>query len=259
MTDVAENPTDPSDPGPAAVHEASDAAHRIAELTAELAARDSFISLVGHELRNSVAPMLLLAEQFAAVAQEPGAPALVTSRAAMLTRNLQKFVTTVDRVAEVANLRRGRLQLSVSEVDLAEVVGEVCREARREAAAGGIELELTADGPVIGQWDRARLKQIVASLVSNAIRYGGAGRVELRVGARSAAAELVVRDHGPGIDPAALPRLFEGFDHAQTRRAGGFGIGLWVVKTLCTAMQGSVTAENASEGGACFCVVLPRG
>jgi len=237
----------------------SSEARQIHELTTALAARDRFISLVGHELRNAIAPMLLLAEQFAALASDPQAPPTVSSRAAMLIRNLNKFVSTIDRVAEVADLRKGKLKLVPAATDLVGVVDEVCLETRREAVAAGVSLVIDASEPVIGRWDRVRVKQIISNLLSNAIRYGGGGRVEITIRVRASDGELVIRDHGPGLDPGALPRLFDCFNDSGARHAGGFGIGLWVVKTLCTAMRGSVTAENCSGGGARFCVVLPRG
>jgi signal transduction histidine kinase len=238
---------------------AADLRHQILELTRVLAARDRFIVQVGHELRNSVAPMLLLADQFATMANEPDSHSMVVSRAAALTRALKRLVATIDRVAEVSDLRRGKLRLEPTRVDLVEVVAEVCREVQREAAASGSELAIIAPGPVIGQWDRTRVKQIVANLVSNAIRYGGGGRVELGVHCHGSDAELVVRDHGPGIDPVMLPHVFDGFDRNDAGRRGGFGVGLWLVKTLCGAMHGSVTAENGRSEGARFCVVLPCG
>jgi signal transduction histidine kinase len=268
MADAVEDATEgaaraapPGQPRREALSVASpgEAQGRIDELTAQLAARDSFLGLVGHELRNAVAPMLLLAEQFAMLADDPKAPPMIASRVAMLIRNLNKFVATVDRVAEVSDLRRGRLLLDLTTVDLVEVAAEVCRDAGREAAAGSAELVIDASGPLTGRWDRARLRQIIANLVSNAIRYGGGGRIELAITERGPDAELVIRDHGPGLEPSALPHLFERFDHDRNRRGGGFGIGLWLVKTLCTAMRGSVTAHNDTSGGAFFCVVLPRG
>jgi len=262
MTDAVENATSQGEPRAAPPGEPVsmvDARQQVHELKAALAARDSFIGLLGHELRNAVAPMLLLAEQFAALADEPSAPPLVVSRVAMLIRNLNRLVATVDRIAEVADLRRGKLRLDPSAVDLVEVAEEVCHEAQREATAGGAVLVIEATGAVTGQWDRTRIKQIIASLVSNAIRYGGGGRVEIGLRGEGGAGEIVVRDHGPGIDLAALPRLFDRFDHERSGRGGGFGIGLWLVKTLCTAMQGTVTATNDSSGGAVFCVALPRG
>jgi two-component system OmpR family sensor kinase len=269
MTDNLESSTSrAAPPGLATTASAGDAAssvsdaHRqIQELTKALAARDHFIALVGHELRNSVAPMVLLAEQFQTVAEDPRASPFVTSRMALLTRNLHKFVATIDRVAEVADLRRGKLRLDPMTVDLVAVTRDACRDLEREATAGGAELVLDAPDSLIGRWDRVRLRQIVTNLVSNAIKYGEGGRVEISLRDRDGVAELVVQDHGPGLDPAMLARLFEPFDHDHDRigRGSGFGIGLWLVKTLCTAMQGSVTADRTTTSGARFCVVLPRG
>jgi signal transduction histidine kinase len=232
---------------------------QVQELAVALAGRDRFIALIGHELRNTLAPMVLLAEQFGTLAEGSHQPGKLLARVAMLTNNLNRLMATIGRIVEVADLRRGKLQLAPSMADLVNVVGEVCGELAREAAAGGSELVIDASAPVIGRWDRARVKQIVANLVINAIRYGGGGRIEISVVAGTCGGELVVRDHGPGIDPAALPYLFEFFEHGRGARPGGLGLGLWVVQTLCSAMGGAVTVENCSDGGARFCVVLPRG
>ncbi len=234
----------------------------LAALTVALAGRDSFIQVIGHELRNAVGPLLLLTEQLQGMAEDPAAPTALASRVVMLRRNLDKLRATIDRVAEVSELRRGTLSLTPTQVNLGDVVAEVCQEAAREAEAGGAQLVLGVTEAVDGSWDRERLKQIAGNLVSNAIRYSGGGRIAIDVVDRGSAGELIVRDHGPGLPPELLPHLFEPFgplDRERTRRTGGFGIGLWVVKTLCTAMQGMVTAENDPTGGARFCVVLPRG
>src|SRR4051812_37507958 len=269
MTDNMESSTSRAAPrGPAATDSTGEAAsmssmseaqRQIQELTTALAARDHFLALVGHELRNSVAPMVLLAEQFQTAVEDPRASPFMASRVALLTRNLHKFVATIDRVAEVADLRRGKLRLDPMLVDLVAVIRDVCGDLAREATAAGAELVIDAPDALTGRWDRARLRQIVANLVSNAIKYGEGGRVEISLRDHDDAAELAIQDHGPGIDPAALPRLFEPFDHDRIGRGSGFGIGLWLVKTLCTAMQGSVTVDRATTSGARFCVVLPRG
>ena len=232
---------------------------QVQELTLALASRDRFLSLIGHELRNTLAPMMLLSEQFGMLAEGSQPPGKVLSRVAMLTNNLNKLMATIGRIVEVADLRRGRVQLAPSKTNLVDVVREVCGELTREAAAGGSALVIEASAPVVGVWDRARVKQIATNLVVNAIRYGGGSRLEIAVRDGDAGAELVVRDHGPGIDEALLPHLFGFFENPARQRPGGLGLGLWVVQTLCTAMGGAVSAENCSDGGARFCVVLPRG
>lgn len=237
---------------------AFDALQRVEELTDALAARDGFIAAIGAELRNSLAPLVLLAEQFEALAHAATTPTL-RSRTALLTRYLRSFTTTIDRVTEVTHLREGKLQLQLARVDLAEVVQEVCGHFHRQAIAGCVELVVQAPSAVHGRWDRGRLKQIVSNLVSNAIRYGGPGAVDLAIVERGHVVELTVRDHGEGLASADLPGIFDRFDHRMSQQVGGFGIGLFVVKTLSQAMGGEVSAENAEGGGARFTVRLPRG
>lgn len=259
MTDVVKKSTHPNLPLPIA-REASNAEERrkIQELTTALAARDSFLALVGHELRNALAPMLLLVEQLDALTKDPQAPAGVSSRAAMLTRNVNSLVSTIERVADVTDLRRGKLHLDCATANLADVVEDVCRETRRLATASGALIVLTAERPVVGQWDRSRVKQLVSNLLHNAIHRGG-GTIEVSVSDTGEGGELVIRDHGPAYEVEALPSAFEFPEHGGAKGSGRFGMGLWVVKALCSAMRGTVTVENASGGGARFCVVLPRG
>jgi signal transduction histidine kinase len=223
-----------------------------------LAARDNFIAAVSHELRNTVAPLILLAEQFQAVGGSM-TPEQLQTKIALLTRNLHKFVATVDRVTEVAQLRDGRLELDFARVDASEVVEYVVSQQQRLADAGGIDLVVRAPYPMVGRWDRTRLVQIVTNLTTNAIRFGVGGEVEIEVASRGADIEISVRDHGPGIAPHELAGIFDRFDHRRSRTAGGFGVGLFIVKTLASAMGGRATAANAPGGGARFSVVLPRG
>jgi signal transduction histidine kinase len=234
-----------------------DARDQIAELNAARAARDHFLAFVGHELRNTMAPLHLLADQFTALADDPHALPAIASRATKLVRSMRRLIATVHWVADVGDLRRGMLRLQPTTVDLTETVREVCRELAGESAARGAELVFEPGAPVIGSWDRARLQQIVTSLVSNAIDHAG-GRIDLGVIDRGGDAELVIRDHGPGLDPARLRRLFDPPDPGRHRTPGGVGVGLWVVKTLTSAMRGSVVADNCADGGARFCVVVPR-
>ena len=224
------------------------------DLAAVVAARDDFISLIGHELRNAIAPLMMLAEQFESAPN--GIPA---TRVAMLIRNLRRFVATVDRVTEVAHLHRGKLRLELAEVDLVAVVTGVVADLEPQATVGGVVFVCDLPPALVGRWDRARIKQIVTNLLTNAIRYTGGGTVEISVRDTGGTAELVVRDHGPGIPSDQMAGLFDRFDHPRSRTSGGFGVGLFVVKVLCTAMQGRVSVSNAIDGGACFSVLLPRG
>jgi len=259
MTEVAESSI-ARDPQPVPVPAAPvvDARTQVIELTAALAGRDHAIAFVGHELRNALAPLLLLVDQFAGLAGDPRAAPSMVSRAQLVTRNLRRVITAINWVTEVADLSRGALRLDRTASDLAEITRDVCREHADDAVAHGAELVVEAASPVAGTWDRVRLKQIIGHLVSNAIRHSG-GCVEVRVAGRGGDAELTVRDHGPGIEPSVLAQLSDPFDPERRRRPGGLGIGLWTVRMLTAMMRGSVTIHSCADGGTCFCVVVPRG
>ena len=224
----------------------------VEDLQFAVAARDEFLAVLGHELRNAVAPLVLLAEQFEL---SEAASSQARARADLLTKHLRRLANTIDRIEEIPRLRDGTLELERTHLDLGELATHVIERMRREALAGGVEVRVTAAPGVIGYWDRMRVKQILVALLSNAIRYGGAGVVDVIV--RSADhAELIVRDYGAGIPEAQRAHLFDRFDRLVPHQAHGLGVGLWVVKTLCQLMGGTV--HLAAGSGATLCVILPR-
>ncbi|MEO8554822.1 MAG: HAMP domain-containing sensor histidine kinase, partial [Kofleriaceae bacterium] len=149
-----------------------------AALEEQVAARDQFIGDLGRELRNTIAPLVLLADHFEQLA--PTTNPQLASRVGMLARNLRKLTSTIDRVTEVSTLRDGNLRLDYELVDLREIVDDVTREAAPDAARAHADLRAYYSTPVQGWWDRTRLKQILHNLVGNAIRYGDGAPIEVR-------------------------------------------------------------------------------
>jgi signal transduction histidine kinase len=127
-----------------------------------------------------------------------------------------------------------------------------------ELAVARCKLTFVERGDPTGCWDRMRLEQICRNLLSNAIRFGAGRPLAVAVDADQDFATLIVQDHGIGIAPELLTQIFERFERGAERRSGGFGIGLWVVKNICTAMGGTVSVASQLGEGACFTVMLPR-
>jgi signal transduction histidine kinase len=217
-----------------------------------LESRDHFIAALSEALRNVVAPVMLLVDQFEALEQRFEDEKL-SSRITLLTKSLQKFVATVDRVTEVAQLRGGALELDITAVDLVDVVTEVV--ARTRLHAEGVEVVVEALEPVVGWWDRRRLDQIVNGLVTNAIRHTDTGVVEIAVHKHARHAELIVRDHRSTLLPEPLENRLD----SSNRTSGEYGVGLFVVQVLSEALGGEARGENMPDGGACFRVLLPCG
>ncbi len=159
---------------------------------------------------------------------------------------------------EATTLSAGIEQLALERVDLARLAREVSlRVGRKHGAA--LPLDVDAPGQVTGEWDRARLEEVVSHLVSNAVKFGHGRRVRVRVRMQGGlVARLTVEDHGAGIAPDERARLFEPF--ARTGSSGeGLGLGLFIVRRIVAAHGGTVRVESEPGLGSRFTVELPRG
>ncbi len=238
---------------------------RIQELQRAVAARDEFIATVAHELRNPISPLMFqvrLSIDKAEQMDRSGEPVSADWARAQLRRieqRLHRLLETLDRLLDVSRLSSGRIDLELDEVDLVESVRDVLLSFEAELAVAKCEMKVTMPASVLGRWDRLRLDQICRNLVSNAIRFGAGRPIHVTVEADNDVATLRVRDYGIGISADKQEVIFERFERGpDATRSGGFGIGLWMVRTVCTAMGGSITVESAVGVGATFAVRLPR-
>jgi len=264
----------PSHPAPAGqedpeitdISDLPDLPDQLAQLHEAIAARDDLIRLIGHELRNPLSPVYLQACHLMSEVQKRGEDGALEARwlsprLDRLMRGLERLLDRLNRLMDVAALQsHGEIALVEDDVDLVAVVADAVHASAGEAAAAGAEIRLGLPDQVIGRWDRIRLEQITGSLLSNAIRYGGGAPIDIGIAASQDTAVLTVRDHGPGIAPELHGRIFDRFDQVSPRpKHGGFGLGLWMVRRLCGAMNGSVALDGSTGQGAAFVVTLPRG
>jgi PAS domain S-box-containing protein len=181
----------------------------------------------------------------------------------ILERNATALTQIVDDVLDVSRIVSGRIRLDVQAVDLSVVVENAVATVRPALDAKGIRLQLIVDpriGPVSGDPDR--LQQVVWNLLSNAAKFTPkAGRVQVRLERVNSHIEIAVSDTGTGIPHDFLPYVFDRFrqaDSGTTRKTGGLGLGLAIVRQLVELHGGSVEAASEGEGlGATFRVRLP--
>jgi PAS domain S-box-containing protein len=237
---------------------------RLQELQRAVGARDEFIATVAHELRNPIAPLtfqvrlaLDKAERLAA-AGTPVSIEWIQTQLRGVEQRLHRLLETLDRLLDVSRLSTGRIDLQVEPMNLADVVREVSDGFDAELAVARCTLTLSTRGVATGSWDRLRVEQIFRNLLSNAIRFGAGRPIEVLLESDDDFARVAVRDHGIGIAPEQQSKIFERFERGGEQRSGGFGIGLWIVRTICVAMGGTVTVESTVGDGACFTVMLPR-
>lgn len=238
---------------------------RSAQEAAEAAARanqakDDFLSMASHELRNPLTPILLSARMLRTSTVDE---VVVHKAAERIERNALSQAQLIEDLLDVSRITAGKLRLDVERVELAPVIENAVDSVRTAADARNIQLRVVTDpraGFVSG--DKERLQQIVWNLLSNAIKFTPrGGQVEVLVQRVNSHLEIVVRDTGQGILPEFLPHVFERFRQADsgTKRAyGGLGLGLAIVRNLVELHGGTVTAESAGVGcGSIFTVALP--
>jgi len=228
----------------------------VTRLAEALRVRDAFLSIASHELKTPLTALRLSAQALRrAAGSEGGAPARAADQ---VDQQVSRLVTLVDTLLDVSQLNEGRLRLEPAEVDLSALVRDVAGRLTADAGADGPAVVVEAPAPVVGRWDRVRLEQVAANLLSNALKYGGGKPVVARVEAGPGLAHLAVIDGGIGIPPEEHARIFERFERAEGARGySGFGLGLWISRALVEAHGGAISVESAPGAGATFRVRLP--
>jgi PAS domain S-box-containing protein len=222
--------------------------------------RDDFLSLASHELKTPLAGLLLQTQMLRRLeATTPLSSPKVQARLEATERAHRRLRVLVDNLLDVSRIRYGKLDFDFATEDLAEVVSELVARTEEEARQAGVLLTARVEAPLVGSFDRLRLEQVLLNLLSNAMRYGEGSPVEVRLERTSTGARLVVSDQGPGIAEADRERIFARFEQvAGPARAGGLGLGLFIVRQIVEGHRGHVHVEPGPGGrGAAFVIELP--
>lgn len=248
---------------------ALDNARLYRELEAANRAKDHFLATLSHELRTPLTPVLAVASRLQA---EDELSAGLRASLAMIRRNVELEARLIDDLLDLTRITRGRLELHCEPTDLRQVIQhalETCDE--RELAARSLVQDLVAEEHLV--WgDPSRLSQVFWNLLSNALKFTPpGGTIHLRsyrelpagAAAEQGVRQLVVEvsDSGVGVDPEALPRIFDAFDQGEAgtgRRFGGLGLGLAISRAIVELHGGRLTALSAGRNrGATFTMRLP--
>jgi two-component system OmpR family sensor kinase len=235
-------------------------ARLVAELTRAVHARDAFIAIAAHELRNPMTPMLGYVEHILSVARRPESrcPATIIVALERLANQIAEYVKRATTLLDVSRITAGKFRAELSAVDLSAIMLQAVHRHRANAERSGCRLEPSIAGEVSGLLDKLAVEQIADNLLSNAVKYGAGEPIEVSLVSDGTEARLPVRDHGIGISKEDQARIFDAFERAVTRREeGGFGIGLWVVRHLVDAMHGEIHVASRPAEGSTFTVILP--
>jgi len=240
--------------------DAADKDRLIEELREAVRARDDFVAIAAHELRNPMTPILLQVDLLLAAARNPDQcrPEVIVPKVKILEQAVKEFMRRSTALLDVSRIAAGNLQVDPTEVDLSALVRGVVDRVTVAARRARCRLEVDLPAGVVGMWDPLALGQIVENLLSNAIKFGAGGIVTVTLLCDGRTAQLAVRDQGIGISAEDRARIFRRFERAVTQREhGGFGIGLWLANQLVVAMGGTIDVESRPGEGSTFMVRLP--
>ena len=223
--------------------------------------KDEFLAILSHELRNPLAPVRAALSVLERAV--PGSEQANRART-VIDRQIGQLTRLVDDLLDVTRITRGKIQLKREPIDLAALVRRTAEDHRGLFSSAGVDLHVeVADEPLWLLGDPQRLAQVVGNLLHNAAKFTDRGGRTIIAARRGGPAEalVTVTDTGIGIDPPAIPQLFEPFiqvEHSLDRARGGLGLGLALVKSLVDMHRGSVTARSEGPGrGTEFAIRLP--
>jgi PAS domain S-box-containing protein len=222
--------------------------------------KDEFLATLSHELRsplNAIVGWVHIARRHA------GDNAELARSLDTIERNVRAQTQIVNDLLDMSRIMTGQVRLDMQTIDLRDAVSNAVEAVRPAAEAKRVRVEKTLGGNI--GWtkvDPARLQQILWNLLANAVKFTPpGGRVRVALERVNSHAEIIIQDSGVGVAPNFLPFVFERFrqeDSSTTRRHGGLGLGLSIVKSLTELHGGSVRASSPGEGqGATFTVTLP--
>lgn len=231
----------------------------IEELRAAVTARDEFIAIAAHELRNPMTPIVGQVQLLLSRARREKVSPSLLSGLEMLETAVDHYMRRATTLLEITRVNADKVRLEPSEFDLGELVQECVRNHQQLAVRAGLQLSCELQMPLVGTWDRLATEQVMDNLLSNAIRYGDGKPVRVELEGDAEAITLRVIDQGIGIAPADRELIFDRFERSRdVPRSGGFGIGLWLSSRLVEAQAGSMQVLSELGAGSTFIVRLPR-
>lgn len=233
-----------------------------AELEDAVRMRDDFMSIVSHELKTPLNTLILEVQlrklqlgrnNFAAFSEDK-----LRQMVDKDERQVQSLIRLIDDMLDVSRIRTGRLSIRPTRFDLGKLVADMVESFAPQMEASGCPLLFQRPEPIFGVWDEFRIEQVLANLLTNAMRYGAGKPVQVDISSGPKAACIEVRDRGIGISPKSLERIFCQFERAEgSESSAGLGLGLFIAEQIVKAHDGRIQVESEEGKGALFRVLLP--
>jgi PAS domain S-box-containing protein len=226
-------------------------------LRAAIRTRDEFLSIASHELKTPLTSLKLHGELLARALGQEVDRARAQRIVGQSAKQIDRLSVLVDDMLDVSRIATGKLSLLRETVSIAQLAAEVVEAFRPQFERHGAAIDLQADA-VHARVDRARLEQVLVNLVGNALKYGAAKPVRVRVDQRDGCARIEVTDEGIGISREHHERVFARFERAVPANGiTGLGLGLFISKQIVEMHGGKISVESEPGRGSTFTVMLP--
>lgn len=232
------------------------------ELEQALKMRDDFISLVAHELRTPLNTLHIETQLRQLQLQRGDLSVFNSERLSCMVerdnRQIQSMIRLINDMVDVSRVNTGNLSIKKDKVNITQLVVRVVGDFTRQAQAIGSSLNLEPCDDVFSICDDLRIEQIIANLITNALRYGGTKPVTISISTTADKVEIHVQDQGRGIPADEHQRIFEKFERLGNNEVReGLGMGLYIARQLAQAHGGDLGVSSKPGEGACFTLQLP--
>jgi signal transduction histidine kinase len=240
------------------IHPTEDPERRIAELAAAVKARDAFLAIAAHELRNPMTPIVGHVQRLRRMVETR------TCTLEQVEHGLRRIEWLVDlymkratTLLDVSRITTGKLRVEIAPLDVAELVRNIAASLEPAVHHAGASLSLHLPDALVAMSDRLALEQIIDNLLLNAIKYGARKPIDVSLSTDGHVLRIEVRDRGIGMTAEDQARIFAPFERAIAYGTqAGFGVGLWVVRQLVDALAGEITVRSLPQLGTTFVVTL---
>jgi len=241
---------------------ALDNARLYAESQRAVRLREEFLSIASHELKTPLTSLQLQVERLQRTVdrERKDEPAIerLAGRIETIELHMRRLGSLIEELLDISRISAGQLNLNLEQVDLSDVVQEVVARYKDQISSAGCWTSMHVESPLVGNWDRTRLEQVVSNFLTNALKYAPGKPIEIVAKRRGDTAVLCVSDEGIGIAPEHHAQIFERWGRAVSAdHYGGLGLGLWIVRLFVEKMGGSVSVQSEAGKGAAFTVELP--
>ncbi|AWM92157.1 hybrid sensor histidine kinase/response regulator [Pseudomonas sp. 31-12] len=232
------------------------------ELEQAVRMRDDFMSIVAHEVRTPLNGLILETQLRKMHLARNNASAFTLDKMhAMVDRDerqIKSLIRLIEDMLDVSRIRTGKLSIRTTKFDLVQLVSNLLQNFAPQVDAAECSVTFTAEQPVVGNWDEFRIEQVISNLLTNALRYGGKSRIDVRVYCHEGQARVEVQDRGIGISEENQRRIFQQFERVSAKTVvAGLGLGLFISEQIVAAHGGSIAVESKINEGALFRVCLP--